>query len=120
MSLATVYRNIQLIKSLGEILELGFPDGNNRYDGNRPYPHPHLVCVQCGKILDPDLGSLEHMKEELSRETGSRVLNNRLDFFGVCPDYGDSRLSLIRKRELGFRGEQYTGIFPERSYENTF
>lgn len=39
MSLATVYRNIVLIKSLGEILELGFPDGRNRYDGNKPYPH---------------------------------------------------------------------------------
>jgi Fur family peroxide stress response transcriptional regulator len=40
MSLATVYRNIVLIKSLGEVLELGFPDGSNRYDGNKPYPHP--------------------------------------------------------------------------------
>ncbi|HKL81940.1 MAG TPA: transcriptional repressor [Desulfobacter sp.] len=39
MSLATVYRNIVLIKSLSEILELGFPDGRNRYDGNKPYPH---------------------------------------------------------------------------------
>jgi Fur family peroxide stress response transcriptional regulator len=37
MSLATVYRNIILIKSLGEVLELGFPDGSNRYDGNKPY-----------------------------------------------------------------------------------
>jgi Fur family peroxide stress response transcriptional regulator len=36
MSLATVYRNIVLLKSLGEVLELGFPDGSNRYDGNKP------------------------------------------------------------------------------------
>ena len=50
MSLATVYRNIVLIKSLGEVLELGFPDGSNRYDGNRPYPHPHVICVKCKKI----------------------------------------------------------------------
>ena len=43
MSLATVYRNIILIKSFGEVLELGFPDGSNRYDGNKPTPHPHAV-----------------------------------------------------------------------------
>ena len=47
MSLATVYKNIILIKSLGEVLELGFPDGSNRYDGNKPYPpstcHLHQV-----------------------------------------------------------------------------
>ena len=54
MSLATVYRNILLIKSLGEVLELGFPDGSNRYDGNRPYPHPHVICIKCKKIVDPD------------------------------------------------------------------
>ncbi|MGD9025965.1 MAG: transcriptional repressor, partial [Desulfobacterales bacterium] len=42
MSLATVYKNIILMKSLGEVLELGFPDGSNRYDGNKPAPHPHV------------------------------------------------------------------------------
>jgi Fur family peroxide stress response transcriptional regulator len=46
MNLATMYRNIVLIKLLGEVLELGFPDGNNRYDGNKPYPHPHLICIK--------------------------------------------------------------------------
>lgn len=86
MSLATVYRNIQLIKSLGEVLELGFADGSNRYDGNKPYPHPHLVCTQCGRIMDPDLESLGEMKAELARATGYEVLTHRLDFFGICPD----------------------------------
>jgi Fur family peroxide stress response transcriptional regulator len=52
LSLATVYRNIMLIKLLGEVLELGFPDGSNRYDGNKPYPHPHIICVKCRKIID--------------------------------------------------------------------
>lgn len=85
MSLATVYRNIQLIKSLGEVLELGFPDGSNRYDGKKPYPHPHLVCIRCKCIMDPDLESLADMTTELAEETGFRVLSHRLDFFGLCP-----------------------------------
>ena len=84
MSLATVYRNIVLIKSLGEVLELGFPDGSNRYDGNKPYPHPHVICIKCKKIVDPDLGSLDHMKKEVAEETGFKILNHRLDFFGIC------------------------------------
>jgi Fur family peroxide stress response transcriptional regulator len=86
MSLATVYRNIILIKSLGEILELGFPDGSNRYDGNRPYPHPHVICIKCKKIVDPNLDSLEDMKKEVSDETKFKILNHRLDFFGICSD----------------------------------
>jgi len=86
MSLATVYRNILLIKSLGEVLELGFPDGSNRYDGHRPYPHPHVICVKCKKILDPDLDSLDEMKKEVARATRFRILNHRLDFFGICSE----------------------------------
>jgi Fur family peroxide stress response transcriptional regulator len=86
MSLATVYRNILLIKSLGEVLELGFPDGSNRYDGNKPYPHPHVICIKCKKIVDPKLDSFEDMKKEVSAETNFRILNHRLDFFGICSD----------------------------------
>jgi Fur family peroxide stress response transcriptional regulator len=86
MSLATVYRNIVLIKSLGEVLELGFPDGSNRYDGNKPYPHPHVICIKCRKIVDPDLDSLDEMKKEVALETNFKILNHRLDFFGICSD----------------------------------
>ena len=84
MSLATVYRNIVLIKSLGEVLELGFPDGSNRYDGNNPVPHPHVICIKCKKIVDPHLDSLDEMKNEVASETNFKILNHRLDFFGIC------------------------------------
>jgi Fur family peroxide stress response transcriptional regulator len=86
MSLATVYRNVLLMKSLGQVLELGFPDGSNRYDGKKPYPHPHLICVNCRKIVDPDLESLADLSSNLSTETGFQILSHRLDFFGLCPD----------------------------------
>ena len=84
MSLATVYRNIILIKSFGEVLELGFPDGSNRYDGNKPYPHPHVICIKCKKIADPNLDSLDDMKKEVANETQFKILSHRLDFFGIC------------------------------------
>ncbi len=85
-SLATVYKTVSLVKELGEVLELGFSDDRNRYDGNKPYPHPHLICTQCRDIIDPDLSSLHHMTNELEKETGFRIVNHRMDFFGICPD----------------------------------
>jgi len=84
MSIATVYKNILLIKSLGEVLELGFPDGSNRYDGNKPNPHPHVICIKCKKIVDPDIGSLDEMKTQVALATDYKILNHRLDFFGIC------------------------------------
>ncbi|MFZ7128053.1 MAG: Fur family transcriptional regulator [Desulfobacterales bacterium] len=86
MSLATVYRNVMLVKSLGEVLELGFPDGSNRYDGRKPYPHPHVICVKCKKIIDSNLSQMEDIAATVASETGFQILTHRLDFFGLCAD----------------------------------
>lgn len=85
-SLGTVYKTVTLLKELNEVLELGFPEGSNRYDGNNPYPHPHLICTKCKKIMDPDLESLGGITKELISETGFQITSHRLDFFGICPD----------------------------------
>lgn len=85
-SLATVYKTISLLKELNEVLELGFPDGSNRYDGSNPSPHPHAICVKCKKIVDPELISIDAISEEMGRMTGYKIFYHRLDFFGICPD----------------------------------
>jgi Fur family transcriptional regulator, peroxide stress response regulator len=85
-SIATVYKTVGLLKELNEVLELGFHDGNNRYDGIRPFPHPHVICTQCRKIMDPELAGLDGLSTEMSRMTGYRIVSHRLDFFGLCPD----------------------------------
>ena len=84
-SLATIYKTLTLLKGLGEVMELGFVDDSNRYDGARPYPHPHLICTKCRTILDPDLPALSELPKKLAKKTGYHILDHRLDFFGVCP-----------------------------------
>jgi len=85
-SIATIYKTVNLLKQLNEVLELGFPDGSNRYDGNKPYPHPHVICTECKEIIDPNLGSLKELTKEVIKETGFQILNHRVDFFGICRD----------------------------------
>ena len=84
-SLAPIYKPVLLLKELGEVLQLGFPDGSNRYDGNRPYPHPHIICTKCKEVMDPELVGLEDLSEEMSAKTGYKILYHRMDFFGLCP-----------------------------------
>lgn len=84
-SLATVYKTITLLKELQEVLELGLADGGSRYDGNRPYPHPHVICTKCGTIVDPQFSSMEQMAEEMAKKSGFNITHHRLDFFGLCP-----------------------------------
>ena len=85
-SLATVYKTISLLKELGEVMEIGFGDENNRYDGKNPHPHPHIICVKCKSIKDPDLSALDALSWELADKTGYKIISHRLDFFGICPE----------------------------------
>ncbi len=85
-SLATIYKTVSLLKEIGEVMEMGFGDESNRYDGKNPHPHPHIMCVKCKSITDPDLASLNEVSKELYMETGYKIVSHRLDFFGVCPD----------------------------------
>ena len=83
-SIATIYKTVNLLKQINEVLELGFADGSNRYDGNKPYPHPHVICTQCKTIIDPNLSSLKDLAQEIVEETGLQILTHRVDFFGIC------------------------------------
>jgi Fur family peroxide stress response transcriptional regulator len=84
-SLATIYKTVTLLKEMGEVLELGFSDDSNRYDGIRPYPHPHLICIKCKKIVDPKVATWSKLPQEVARSTGYQIVSQRLDFFGICP-----------------------------------
>jgi Fur family peroxide stress response transcriptional regulator len=85
-SLATVYKTLNVLKEIDEVLELGFSDGDNRYDGNKPYPHPHLICINCQKILDPEVSLAQNLVQEVAQSSGYQIVSHRLDFYGLCPD----------------------------------
>jgi Fur family peroxide stress response transcriptional regulator len=84
-SLATIYKTVNLLKEIREVVELDFGGQSNRYDGNKPYPHPHLICTKCKTIVDPDVETLAELSEELAKKTGYEIVNHRLDFYGICP-----------------------------------
>jgi len=63
-----------LVKELDEVLELGFGDGSNRYDGDKPAARPHRACTLCRKRINPDLSSFNRMTEELEQEAGFRII----------------------------------------------
>ena len=85
-SLATIYKTVHLLKEMGEVMELGFPNDTHRYDGARSHPHPHLICTKCRKIIDVDVPALSGVSEQLAQKTGYQVVHHRLDFFGLCPN----------------------------------
>jgi Fur family peroxide stress response transcriptional regulator len=84
-SLATVYKTVSLLKEVGEVLELSFNHLGSRYDGNKPYPHPHVICTRCGQIIDPQFAAMAEISQEMAQQTGYRITHHQLNFFGLCP-----------------------------------
>lgn len=85
ISLATVYKTVALLREIGELLELGMRDGSSRYDGNKPWPHSHVICTSCRSIIDYEELPLGKLSREAAAKTGFRIKNLQLDFFGICP-----------------------------------
>ena len=77
--------DIATLKEMGEVLELGFPNGSNRYDGNKAYPHTHLICVKCQDIKDPEVEDLEILPKQVAQRAGYRLVSHRFDIYGICP-----------------------------------
>jgi Fur family peroxide stress response transcriptional regulator len=85
MSQATVYKTLSLLKEIGQVLEIELRD-DNHYDGNRPQPHPHLICLKCNKIIDGDVSlDLESLRS-LEQASGYRILRPQISLYGLCPD----------------------------------
>lgn len=84
ISRSTVYKTLATLKELGEVLELEFSDGHNRYDAYLVHPHPHLLCRRCGRIDDYLLDDLPALTAAAAARSGYTGLSARLDFYGLC------------------------------------
>lgn len=85
MSHATVYKTLALLKELDQVLEIDL-HGEGHYDGNRPQPHPHLVCTRCHKIVDAEVTLDRQSLRQAEQSSGFQVLRPHITLYGLCPD----------------------------------
>jgi Fur family transcriptional regulator, peroxide stress response regulator len=85
MSHATVYKTLALLKEMNQVFEIDLRE-DSHYDGNRPQPHPHLICMKCNKIVDGEAALDQELLEKLEAETGFTILRPQVSLYGVCPD----------------------------------
>lgn len=86
IGLVTVYRTLGVLTELGLICEVHAEDGRRSYLLARPSEHHHhLICSDCGKVVDFTGCRLGGLEKRLSRETGFKVESHLLEFMGCCP-----------------------------------
>ncbi len=90
ISRATVYKTLALLKEMNQVIEIALRD-DNHYDGSRPEPHPHLICLKCNKIIDGDLSLDPESLLLLELATGYQILRPQISLYGLCPDCQEQR-----------------------------
>jgi Fe2+ or Zn2+ uptake regulation protein len=85
IGLATVYRNLKLLKEVGEVYEMHASNDTARFDGNINV-HYHFYCDGCGKILDLDEPIDTTIETRIAMKTGLKVTRHHLELGGLCLD----------------------------------
>ncbi len=89
MSVATVYNNLRLFTSIGFVQEMKYGDASSRFDFSSKR-HYHVICENCGKIVDFHYPGLEDIEMAASRLTDFEINEHRLELYGLCPDCKES------------------------------
>lgn len=83
ISLATVYRNLNLLADNGVIKRISGLDGITRFDHNTSN-HYHFICSNCNKIYDVPADIVGDPAKEVLVRTGLIVESFDISFRGVC------------------------------------
>lgn len=83
ISRSTVYRNLNLLASGGDILHVKVPSAD-RFDRRLEF-HDHLLCTRCGALCDAPLRYQAELDRTLAEQTGYAVSRHRTIYEGICP-----------------------------------
>jgi len=85
ISLATVYKALQLFSDIGLARELATTEGATRYDPSISL-HVHLVCKKCGKIIDHESESIKAQVAQIAKEKDFLPKHSTFNIEGICPE----------------------------------
>ncbi len=84
VNMSTIYRTLELLKRVGLVTETDLGGGRVRYHPVDKGRHHHLVCQECGAIIDLDESVLAPFKNTLLREYNFIADLKHLAIFGRC------------------------------------
>jgi Fur family ferric uptake transcriptional regulator len=96
ISIATVYRTVRLFEEAGILSRHDFRAGRARYEEVREEHHDHLLDMKSGRVIEFRNARIEALQEEIARELGYRLVDHRLELYGV---------PLAEKSESGKNGK---------------
>lgn len=85
ISLATVYRNLNILVEMDEIKKVVHPTEGYLYDPTCE-PHYHLHCIKCNRLIDLDMPFIDSLNEQIMAKTGVQISTHTITADGICKD----------------------------------
>ena len=89
ISIATVYRTVRLFEEAGILDRQDFGDGRARYEAAPEAHHDHLIDVESGKVVEFVDPELEALQKQIAEKLGYRLVDHRMELYGVRIDRED-------------------------------
>ena len=83
ISIATVYRTVSLFEEASILERHDFGDGRARYEEVPESHHDHLIDVESGRVIEFRNEQVERMQREIAEKLGFKLVDHRLELFGV-------------------------------------
>lgn len=81
ISIATVYRTLNMLDELDLVTRHEFNESFSRYETNTEHHH-HLIDMESGEVIEFQNPELEELKERIARELGYDLIDHRLELYG--------------------------------------
>lgn len=89
ISLSTVYRTVRLFVDAGIVESHDFGDGKARLETVAEEHHDHLIDLKSGRVIEFSNEEIEKLQERVARELGFKLVDHRLELYGVPLDEND-------------------------------
>ena len=87
VSKATIYRTLSLLVKSGLLREVIFGERHAHYEHVYGHEHhDHLVCNNCGKVIEFVEHKIEMLQEEVCKKNKFEAESHRLQIQGLCED----------------------------------
>lgn len=84
VGLATVYRVLTQFEQAGILTRNYFETGKATYELNEGSHHDHLVCIDCGRVVEFHDDEIERRQREIAEEHGFEMVAHTLALYGRC------------------------------------
>ena len=90
IGIATVYRALSFLEEVDLIASITFGTDGKKYESNAKSHHDHLICTECGKIIEFIDEEIEKRQDKIAKKNNFRITSHSMQLYGTCSECQES------------------------------